>query len=96
MKRRSAFSIMMILALVSGSALAAKPDVDTSQPPDPQPAGGPTGDGEDWAGDGRSPVTDNDPMDDREGVERRLRGPQRESATDTDDSETKDAPKRKR
>ncbi len=96
MKIRSVFSTLMIMALFSGAALAANPGVDSSQPSDPQPAGGPTGDGEDWAGDGRAPVTDNDPLDDREGVERRLRGPQREPVTDTDDSERKDAAKGKR
>ena len=100
MKIRSAFSVLMILALVSGVAVAANPGVDTSQPSDPQPAGGPTGDGEDWAGDGRAPVTDNDPLDDREGVERRLRGPQREPVADSnptdDDVGSKDAKKGKR
>lgn len=53
------FLCSLILAgTLVGSAQAAGPDLDLSQPPDPQPAGGPTGDGGDWEGDGRAPLTD--------------------------------------
>jgi len=53
--------MLWVLVAVGAFALgaqAAGPNLDLSQPPDPQPPGGPTGNGEDWEGDGRAPVTD--------------------------------------
>ncbi|MFO1417860.1 MAG: hypothetical protein U1E83_04255 [Methylotetracoccus sp.] len=57
MKKTSLLILLMAASLCGGVSAAA---VDTSQPPDPQGSGGPVGDGEDWAGDGRAPLTAED------------------------------------
>ena len=60
MFRTLRISLLCFAALSSG-AWAVGPDLDMSQPPDPQPEGGPVGDGEDWTGDGRAdPVGDDE------------------------------------
>lgn len=58
--KKTTLLIRLMAGTLCGGVYAAAPGVDTSQPADPQEPGGPVGDGEDWAGDGRAPLTEED------------------------------------
>ncbi len=81
MNKQNLLSLIVTGALMGG-AQAAGPDLDLSQPPDPQPAAGPTGDGEDWEGDGTAPL-----IDDAVGAARKVTPDQ--GASDSSDTAVK-------